>query len=302
LSIDARGFRPAAAVIDIPQQAGLEFLEDLARLVERAAKKTEISDVVSSIEYLHLVKAGNNVKSMAAGRITPNPRLLDRYLTLVSGHRPRFRNPLFRASLMRWMLEEADVPGRSTWYRPMAHMMVERPWPLFVRCEKTPKAIPWFSADAVTRFQDVLEDYHDELEDSSMTNVQQPGATADKPKPPLEVLVYRLVQNFVRQKTRDKCGLEWDDFKDKKIKDEKTKKERVDVPKEYAEAKERVVSDAFLAMRSRREKDFVEYFTASICSVRRYLGEDEFCIVAKALLDQPEDVKTLTLLALSANS
>lgn len=302
LSTNARGFRPAAAVIDIPQQAGLNFLEDLARLAGRAAKKTEIGDVVSSIEYLHLVKAGNNVKPMAAGRITPNPRLLDRYLALAGGTRPRFRNPFFRAGLMRWMLDEADMPGRSTWYRPMARMMAERPWQFFVRCEKTPRAIPWFASDAATHFQDVLQEYHDELEDSSMTDAQQPMATADKPKPPLEVLVYRLVQNFVRQKTTGKCGLEWDDFKDKKIKDEKTKKERVDVPKEYAEAKERVVADAYLAMRSRREKDFVEYFTASICSVRRYLSEDDFCIVAKALLDQPEDVKTLTLLALSANS
>jgi len=302
LSTDVRLFRPAAAVIDLPQQAGLEFLENLARLAERAAEKRDISRVVASIEYLHLVKVGNNVKAMAAGRITPNPRLLDRYLALVGGRRPRFRNPLFRAGLLRWMLDEAEVPGRSTWYRPMARMMAERPWPFFVRCVKTPKATPWFAADVATQFHDVLKMYHEDLEDYSMTDVQEPVAAANKPKPPLEVLLYRLVQNYVRQKTQDKCGLEWDDFKDKKVPDEKTKKERTDIPKEYSEAKERVVSGAFLAMRSRREKDFVEYFTASICSARRYLSEDEFCIVAKALLEQPEDVKTLTLLALSANS
>ena len=302
LSADARGYRPAGAVIDIPQQAGLEFLENLARLSESAAGRKETTQAVASVEYMHMVKAGNNVKSVAAGRIAPNPRLLDEYLECLCGSRPRFRNPLFRAGLMRWMLDEAESAGRSTWYRHMARMMAERPWPFFVRCDKTPKSVPWFAADAKNQFQDRVKEYQDEWEASPMTDVQPPAVATGKPQPPLEVLVYRLVQNFVRKKTKDKCDLEWDDFKDKKSVDPKTNKERVEVPAAYAEAKERVVSDAFLAMRSRREKDFVEYFTASICSVRRFLSEDDFCVVAKALLEQPEDVKTLTLLALSANS
>ena len=53
---------------------------------------------------------------------------------------------------------------------------------------------------------------------------------------------------------------------------------------------------------SRREQDFVDHFTATFCYVKQFLPEDDFRVVAEALLTKPEDVKTLTLLALSANS
>ena len=76
----------------------------------------------------------------------------------------------------------------------------------------------------------------------------------------------------------------------------------MDVPSEYREAREKIVSDVFLAMRSRREQDFVDYFTATICSVGYYLSPEDFQLVADKLLRSPEDLKTMTMLALSANS
>ena len=172
LSQEVRGFRPTEAVIDLPAQAALEFMEHLARLTAFKAEKKRTGDSVSSVEYLHLVKIGNNVKSLAAGQ----------------------------------------------------------------------------------------------------------------------------------RRAEEKSGHTWESFKDKKIKDEKTGKERIAVPEAYREAKEKVASGIFLEMRSRREQDFVDHFTATFCSVRQYLPEDDFRLVAEALLTKSEDVKTLTLLALSANS
>ncbi|MBC7816699.1 MAG: hypothetical protein IAG10_07415, partial [Planctomycetaceae bacterium] len=96
--------------------------------------------------------------------------------------------------------------------------------------------------------------------------------------------------------------LKWDDIRKKTIKDEVTGRERVDVPEAYRTAREKVVSDAFLALRSRREQDFVDYFSISILATPRYLAQDDYRTVAQALLKTPDDVKTLTLLALSANS
>ena len=50
--------------------------------------------------------------------------------------------------------------------------------------------------------------------------------------------------------------------------EDKTAKIDVPVyPKEFREAQQRVCSDAFLAMRSRHDQDFVEFFAGSICSV-----------------------------------
>ncbi len=74
------------------------------------------------------------------------------------------------------------------------------------------------------------------------------------------------------------------------------------MPEAYREAREKVASGTFLEMRSRREQAFVDHFTATFCSVKQFLPEKEFRIVAEALLTEPENVKTLTLLALSANS
>ena len=123
-----------------------------------------------------------------------------------------------------------------------------------------------------------------------------------KPSAPLEILIHRLIRTYVRVMTTNRCGKKWDDFKDKKIKDEKTGRERIAVPADYREAQEKVVSDAFLAMRSRREQDFVDYFTSNICRVSQYLRDDEFQVVAEALLNEPQKVKTIAMLSLSANS
>ena len=125
----------------------------------------------------------------------------------------------------------------------------------------------------------------------------------DRPRPPLEKLIYDLVRNYVHRKTENKCGIKWEDIKKRpKIRDEKSKSERLDIPREYSEAREKIVSDAFLAMRSRREQDFVDYFTATICSVGQYLPAEDFPTVAQALIQKSDEVKTITLLALSANS
>src|SRR5262249_49811754 len=57
LSDDVRGFRPAEAVIDLPAQGALAFLEHLARLSSQKANgATRFS--VGSVEFLHLAKLG----------------------------------------------------------------------------------------------------------------------------------------------------------------------------------------------------------------------------------------------------
>jgi CRISPR-associated protein Cmx8 len=291
-----RGYRPAAAVVDVPAQGALEFLEHLARLAPRLAEKQRIASSVSSIEYLHLVKIGNNVKSMAAGRVVPKPQLLEEYLAIVGADKAPYRNPLFRAGLLLSLLK--DLP----WHGCLAAMLAQRPWPFFIRSEKTSRTMPWFATDAAAKFEDVHKAFQEEMEVFAMTVKDKPAAAGDKPKPPLEDLVFRLVRNYVQRKTEEKSGLKWDDFKDRKIKDEKTGRERIEIPQAYSDAKEKVASGTFLAMRSRREQDFVDYFTATICSVGQFLPEDDFRIVADALLRNRENVKTLTLLALSANS
>ena len=118
---------------------------------------------------------------------------------------------------------------------------------------------------------------------------------------PLELLIYRLVRTYIIRKTEERSGIKWSDFKDK-TKPDDGGKARVDVPKEYREAKEHIAQDLFLALRSRREVDFTDYFASRVCSVGQFLPEANYQTVARALLEKPDEVKTLALLAVSANS
>jgi CRISPR-associated protein Cmx8 len=296
LSKEARGYRPAEAVIDLPAQGALAFLEHLARLSSQKALAGTIRYSVASVEFLHLDKIGNNVKSMAAGRVAPRPGLLEEYLNIVGrpGQAPPYRNPLFRRGLMLALLNNQE------WYEPMAPLLVERPWPFFVRSEQSPASLPWFWQDVAAKF-DSLSHAHQSIPKEYNTMTAPNTATAET-DPRLPLLVYRIVQTYVYRRTEEKSGLKWEDFKDKKVKDEKTGKERIDIPQAYREAREKVASGVFLEMRSRREQDFIEHFTATFGYFKQYLPEEDFGVVADALLRQPENVKTLTLLALSANS
>ena len=296
LAPEKRGYRPAAAIIDIPDQAGLEFMRHLHAISSQETQTTSIRRSVHSMEFIHLVKAGNNVKTMASGQITPSDELLEEYTRIMhSGPQaPGLRNPLFRAGRLRGLLRG------DPWYYGMQDMLVQRDWTFFIRCSETPRSLPWFSSDVATQFANEESDFKLKIERYEKM-IEDKNAAEPGPQTPVSLLIHRLVRNYVQRKTEERCGIEWKSFKDKKVKDEKGK-ERIDVPKEYRDAREKVASSAYLAMRSRRDQDFADFFTASVCSVGQFLKEDEFACVADALLNNTDDVKTLTLLALSANS
>jgi CRISPR-associated protein Cmx8 len=118
--------------------------------------------------------------------------------------------------------------------------------------------------------------------------------TQNEEETTLEHRVYRMIRTFVIQRLAVKHGKEWTWDRVKG-----TNREN-----EYNEKKTKIARDAFLAVRSRTGTDFVGYFTSTLCSVPHHLGETGFIEVARALHDekQVEHVRSLTLLALSANS
>jgi CRISPR-associated protein Cmx8 len=108
----------------------------------------------------------------------------------------------------------------------------------------------------------------------------------------IDRLIFDLVKNYVIRKLDNKYGLRWSEVKDKP--DEK---------KKYEDNKEKIAKDAFLAVRSRTEQsDFVNYFVSTLCSVPQYIKSDEYVVLTKALYEETDRIRTLTLLALSANS
>jgi CRISPR-associated protein Cmx8 len=113
----------------------------------------------------------------------------------------------------------------------------------------------------------------------------------------LSMRVYRLTQTYVNLRTEEKSGKKYKEFSR-----QKDSGGRILYPQEYREAREKVCSDAFLAMRGRRDQEFVEYFTGTICSVPQYLSQEEYIAVARALMTDWERIKILSMLALSAHS
>lgn len=109
--------------------------------------------------------------------------------------------------------------------------------------------------------------------------------------PSLEQLVFQVARHYVLVRLERKHKLKWDS-----VKDDPARK------KTYNEKKEDVARDAFLAVRSRSGQDFIAYFAGTLCSVPQHLPMDQFVCLSQALHAQHEDVKTLTLLALSANA
>lgn len=118
--------------------------------------------------------------------------------------------------------------------------------------------------------------------------------TQNDEEPTLEHRVYRMIRSFVTQRLVMKHGHDW------------TWERVKGTPREneYNDKKAKIARDAFLAVRSRTGADFIGYFMSTICSVPQHLGETGFIEVARALHDekQIEHVRSLTLLALSANS
>ncbi|TRT83225.1 MAG: type I-MYXAN CRISPR-associated protein Cmx8 [Microcystis aeruginosa Ma_OC_H_19870700_S124] len=124
-------------------------------------------------------------------------------------------------------------------------------------------------------------------EESAMTE-----QTETKMEPNIEELVFELVKNYVKRKFYSKYELTWSNVKG-------NPKEE----KEYNEKKEKIAKSAFLDVRSRTEKmDFINYFVFSLCSVPQHMKSEDYVSLTKALYEDTERIRTLTLLALSANS
>jgi CRISPR-associated protein Cmx8 len=111
-----------------------------------------------------------------------------------------------------------------------------------------------------------------------------------------ETLIYRVVSNYLRFKLKSKHQLEWK---------ESWRGARDNKPaelKDYEEKKAKLAREAFLAIRSRTGQDFVDYFVSTLCSVSQSMNEQRFIVLTKALVKDGDNIRTLTMLALAAQT
>jgi CRISPR-associated protein Cmx8 len=126
--------------------------------------------------------------------------------------------------------------------------------------------------------------------DNEVTPMKE--SDTDRTNKNIEQLVFELVRNYVGRKLSSKYDLKWSEVKDNPAE-----------KKKYEDNKEKIAKDAFLAVRSRTEQsDFVNYFVSTLCSVPQFIKPEEYVSLTKSLYDETDRIRTLTLLALSANS
>ncbi len=140
-------------------------------------------------------------------------------------------------------------------------------------------------------------------------------------------IIYKMVGQYVHLRTLMRLRIEPDNPKKpwlKEVKDQdghtvmKDGKPVLREAPDYQDERRKVCSTLFLELRSRNDQDFVEHFSATLGYVPQnsLKSEHNFSLVAAALMrpftDETEtgegrprtreDVKTLTMLALSAHS
>lgn len=103
-------------------------------------------------------------------------------------------------------------------------------------------------------------------------------------------LIYQLVRNFITSKLDSKYNLVW-----KKVENNPAEKDK------YNKMKGKIARESFLAIRSRTDTDFTEYFVSTLCAFPQFLKQENYITLANELHKNSDKVRTLTMLALSAN-
>ena len=105
-------------------------------------------------------------------------------------------------------------------------------------------------------------------------------------------IVYRVCQQYVRNKLR-KFEIEWDAKKQSYVKSGRPISQKDGDDKKY-----KIANEAFLAVRSRTENQaFIDYFVSTLYP---FVGQKEFADFADTLFNKTEEIRSLTLLALSS--
>lgn len=286
-SLESRvvGYRPKDSLIDLPDEGGLEYLHSLATGRLGSAHR-EVTFSIDGVEVYHIQKRGNNIRMMHRSVIDLEPGLLSDY----DEFRRSCLNPFYKGIRIRNLLAR-----NRDWYEGVLGIFANWPVEFFIWKPGqggSPHRIPFFGLDVRRKFAAIRE------------TVKQTGGNPMSEKDQddhLALCVHRMVQAYLWRRTEERSGITYDSFKDRKAAGADGK-ERTEYPPKYVEALEKVALDTFLAMRGRKAQDFVEYFAGTICSVPQFLPETQFLMVSTALLTDSERVKTLAMLAVSANS
>jgi CRISPR-associated protein Cmx8 len=272
--VEAAGYRPREAIIDLAIEGALDLLKRLRERLALRAGAQSTADLVLGIDVVHVDKQGNNIKTLGVGRIDPHLTMIDDYTRIKAS----LWNPLFRKQRLLNLVNE------RTWHAGFDQILCSLPY-------KHSIGDKIFRHDARESFRQENELIGEEARTHMPYEPETEPATnnTDGSNLDCEALVYRVVGFYLKRKLKSKYQLEWAAVKENAAKST-----------EYQQIKEKVAREAFLAVRSRSGTDFADYFASTLCSVSQPLSEQQYIRLAQALYDDTDKVRTLTMLALSA--
>ncbi|MDB9311782.1 type I-MYXAN CRISPR-associated protein Cmx8 [Spirulina sp. CS-785/01] len=262
------GYRPREAIIDLPEEGGLELMRLMCERISRRTGNQTLADLILGVEVIHAEKVGNVVKIRSLNYVEPLTRQVDRYAEI----KKAYWCPWFRKQRLLNLLHstpespETDAPLQElpAWLEFDALLSrIPRKW----------LQDPYFNHDARELFKNEIP----QNGENAMTTEIRHYAE----------IVYRVCQHYVLSKLNSKYGLDWKECQGK------PKKEQ-----EYNDKKTKIANDAFLAVRSRTEAQiFIEYFVSTLYP---YIRKEEFPDFAETLFNQTHEIRALTLLGLSS--
>lgn len=254
-------YRPREAVVDLAIESALDVSLRLRESLAQRQGTQAASVLVQGYEVLHMDKEGNNVRVYSSARFAPEARMVDEY-ALVRG---ALRDPLFRRQRL------VNLVNRRAWFEGFDRLAATVAFKSLTGASK-------FARDARHTFE--------ERSKIAMANEDSEGAAGAEA---LDVLIYKMIRNYVARKVEAKTKYRWDNVPAGK-------------QRELDEAREKAARHAFLEVRSRSGSDFESYFAGTICSVPQLIKAEDFGRLSAALRKDPDNLRTLTLLALSAAS
>ncbi len=267
-SPELSSYRPRDCIVDLAVESALHMMKRLRDRLQQTTGDQAIAPTLFGIDVIHAEKQGNNVRLLSTTRIDPDAAMTDEYAQIRDG----FWNPLFRRQCL------LNLVNHSPWYTGFDVLLCTLPYEQTIEDR-------YFRGDVCKKIEAIIE--------------QEKQMSESATESAIEPMVFQLVKNYVSRKLKAKYGLEWkSEWKALKSEDLNKRSDYLD----YSEKKAKIAKTAFLDIRSRTEQmDFINYFVSSLCSVPQHMKSGDFVTLTQALYQHTDKIRTLTLLALSAN-
>lgn len=288
-SSEISGYRPRDAIVDLAIESALDLLRRLRdRLIAATGEQTTAYTVLG-VDVIHTEKQGNNVRVLGVTRLDPDPPMVNEYSRIRNG----YWSPLFRKQRL------LNLVNHQPWYQSYDKLLCSLPYEQSIEND-------YFRRDVREAFQHEVEQMDESTMNLTMDQLEELDDEQLPDSTPIDQLVLRLVKNYVTRKLKSKHDLEWKSewrLPASATKEQREARDKRPDYREYTEKKAKIAKSAFLDVRSRTEQmDFINYFVSTLCSVPQRMKPENYSKLTTALYNDTDRIRTLTLLALSANS